>query len=83
MPISIDERWNFEGTGPSFEKRVYRDGALIGRVRRWREKVEIGEPDREWFTVERWKDEAFVPIAGEQPDFEEALQRLVFYDVAN
>lgn len=83
MLIRVEEHWHYEGNTASRARRVYRDALLIGRVRRWREIVEVGAPYREWFTAERWKDEAFVPIAGQQPDFEEALQRLVLYDVAN
>lgn len=83
MAIRIDDDWHYEGNDASRERRVYRDALLMGRIRRWQVTSEDDELIRERFTAERWRDQTFIPIEGEQSDFDEALQRLVFYDAAN
>ncbi|ACL55588.1 hypothetical protein [Methylobacterium nodulans] len=82
MPIYLDDEWHAFLSDETRVKRVYRDEVLIGRVRRW-QVSEPGELTREWYTAERCEGSLFVQIEGKQPDFEEALQRVVFYGVAH
>ncbi|WP_244424873.1 hypothetical protein [Methylobacterium nodulans] len=58
MPLHVDHRWHFAGGAATREKRVYRDGRLIGRVRRW-QMIELSGRHRSWFTVEQWQSDAF------------------------
>ncbi|ACL58827.1 hypothetical protein [Methylobacterium nodulans] len=83
MPIYFDDVWLPAVDGHTRVKQVYRGREdVIGRVRRW-QAAELGEPMREWFTAERWAKGLYVPIEGTHPDFEEALQRIIFYGVAH
>jgi hypothetical protein len=82
MSIGYDELWLPTADGRTRVRQVYRDGASIGRVRRW-QKEEPGGPTREWFTAERMKGAFYEPIAGEQATFEEAMERIIFYSVAH
>jgi len=79
MSIGCDELWIPSPDGPSHFRQVYRGEEGIGRVRRWQE--EDGGLTREWFAAERKAGAFYEPIKGRHATFEEALDRVVFYDV--
>ncbi|UHC14196.1 hypothetical protein LRS73_16600 [Methylobacterium currus] len=81
MAITFDERWFLGPDGRSRMRHVYSAGDLIGRVWRWHED-EPGEMIHEWFTAERMNGASYEPIAGEHATFEEALEHIVTYSVA-
>ncbi|ACA16345.1 hypothetical protein M446_1863 [Methylobacterium sp. 4-46] len=76
MQIRVDDHWHYEGDPVARDKRVYREGLLIGRVRRWQFTVP-GELTRECFTVECWHDAAFQAVGEAEATFEAALEVLV------
>ena len=53
----------------------------VGRANGRRSQA-LGELTREWFAAERMRDGLYVPIEGVQGHFQEALERLVLYSVA-
>ncbi|ACL58360.1 conserved hypothetical protein [Methylobacterium nodulans ORS 2060] len=76
MPLRTDDCWHYEGDAATREKRVYRDEALIGRVRRWH----MVEPDGRycaWFATEQWQGGRFHSVGELQATFDEALICLV------
>lgn len=81
MAITLDETWISGLDGRSHVRQVYRGDETIGRVRRRREE-EPGELSGERFTAERMKGALYELIEGTQATFEEALERLVMYGVA-
>ncbi|WP_018262246.1 hypothetical protein [Methylobacterium sp. WSM2598] len=76
MQIRVDDHWHYEGDPVARDKRVYREGVLIGRVRRWQFTVP-GELTRECFTVECWTGKAFEVTGEAEATFEAALEVLV------
>jgi len=78
--INFDWFWSPELDGYSRVRQVYRNDKPIGRVRRWQE--DDARPTHEWFTVERKKGRLYEPIEGEHATFEGALERVIFYAVA-
>ncbi|NGM38514.1 hypothetical protein G4G93_32250 [Methylobacterium sp. DB0501] len=81
MPITVDEAWIPGPDGHSHVRQVYRGGETIGRVHLWQEDEE-GDLTREWFTAERMKGALYEPIEGVHPTFDEALDRIVLYSLA-
>lgn len=80
MSITYPEAWIPGPNGRTHVRQVYRDDEAIGRVRRWQD--DDGGLTRERFTAERKEGAFYEPIAGEHATFEEALERIVFYGVA-
>jgi len=78
--INFDWFWTPEPDDDSRVRQVYRNDKLIGRVRRWQE--DDARLTREWFTAERKKGALYEPIEGEHATFEGALERVIFYGVA-
>ncbi len=81
MPITYDEAWDPGSDKHSCVRPIYRDGERLGRVRFWQEE-EPGDLTGEWFTVERWERGMYVPQEGMHSDFQDALDRVALYGVA-
>ncbi len=81
MAITYDDAWEPGSDKHSSVKQVYRDGVRLGRVRSWKAE-DPGDVPAEWFTVERWEKGLYVPQEGMHSGFQEALERIVMYGVA-
>jgi hypothetical protein len=77
MAINFDWFWTPEPGCRSRVRQICRNDTQIGRVRRWR-----GERLGVWFIAELMKGTLYEPIAGEHATFKKALERVIFYGVA-